>query len=70
MNGVPKLMFTTHPAPLPSVATSADTPSSGSGPVSGREEPSLANGSVFWHPYQLDLVMLRQFHQGLMAVPD
>jgi len=70
MNEVPILMFITRPAPLPSVATSADMPGSGSGPVSGCEEPHLANGSAFCHPYQLDLVMLHQFHQGLMGVPD
>jgi len=52
------------------MATSADMPGSGSGPVSGCEEPRLANGSAFWHPYQMDLVMLCQFHQGLMGVPD
>jgi hypothetical protein len=42
------LMFPARPVPDPPLATFADTPNAGWGPISGCEEPCLANWSAIY----------------------
>jgi hypothetical protein len=60
------------------LATSANTPSVGSGPMSNVRSLLWLidhyfisiNSHVSWHLYQLDPIMFCEFHHGYMVVPD